>query len=654
MKNFGRALADALGFWPLLLVATLCSVGSGAIWGLNIGALFPVVEVTIAGESLQDWIQDEIAESHQRIAEIENQIDDTRKGVAAGLEKSQLKLELLQTQLDAEKVGLESSRRFEPYIDRYLPHDPMQTILYVMVGLIFLTALKHVFQYVNTVIVALVAAKITRSIQKRIFAKAMKLDQASFANYGSSGFVAHITYTTTTLSNGITSVYGGAIREPLKLASCLIGAAFICPRLLLLTMLIVPVVAGLLYYLSRSLKRVCHSLFERATGLHHVMHESLNHIKTVQAYCRESHEQDRFDKATSDMQRFTLRMVSFNALNRPLTELLAMGMMVTAICAGSYLVMHRATEIFGIQITDRPLGAASMLVFFGMLVGASDPVRKLSSVIDGINTGAVAANLLYPMLDQTGRLESAAEPITTPRPHQTLRFEGVHFGYDASQRILSDVSLQIPHGTNVAVIGANGAGKSSLINLICRFYDPESGGVFLDDTDIRLMSLDDLRGRIALVTQNTELFNENLYYNIGYGSADASREQIIMAARAAHAESFIRNELPNQFDTVIGEDGNRLSGGQRQRVALARALVRDPDILILDEATSQIDAESEQLIFDTIRNECRNRTVIFVTHRKNMLAFADMVLTVDAGSIHVEHQVSDRSDEPSCSQSDAA
>ena len=206
MKNFGRALADALGFWPLLLVATLCSVGGGAIWGLNIGALFPVVEVTIAGESLQDWIQDEIAESHQRIAELENQIDDTRKGAGSDLEGSQLKIELLQTRLDAEKAGLKSLLRFEPYINRYLPHNPMQTILYVMGGLILLTALKHVFQYVNTLIVALIAARITRRIQKRIFAKAMGLDQASFANYGSSGFVAHITYTTTMLSNGITSV----------------------------------------------------------------------------------------------------------------------------------------------------------------------------------------------------------------------------------------------------------------------------------------------------------------------------------------------------------------------------------------------------------------------------------------------------------------
>jgi ATP-binding cassette subfamily B protein/subfamily B ATP-binding cassette protein MsbA len=395
----------------------------------------------------------------------------------------------------------------------------------------------------------------------------------------------------------------------------------------------------MLYYVSRSLKRVCRKLLQRAMGLNHVLLESLNNIKTVQAFSRESHEQGRFDKATLDMQRFAMRIVSLNGLNRPLTEFLAIGMLVTAITAGSYLVINRATEICGIQITERPLGPAAMLVFFGMLVGASDPVRKFAGVIDGINTGAVAANLLYPLLDEPSRIKDPAEPVTTPRPHRNLRLERVRFAYDTSNLILDDVSLEIPHGATVAVIGANGSGKSSMINLICRFFDPSDGSVLLDDTDIRQMKLDDLRSRIALVTQNTELFNEDLYYNIGYGATEATHEQIIAAARAAHAESFIRNELPEQFETVIGQSGHRLSGGQRQRIALARALIRNPDILILDEATSQIDVESEKLIFDTIREECTDRTVIYVTHQPSLLAAADIVLRVDRGSIYVDRDL---------------
>lgn len=635
MKNFGRALADAFGFWPLLLVATLCAVGNGAIWGLNIGALFPVIKVTMAGQSLQDWVNEEIDDGRSRVAALEQEIKDVRNGDEPEKEK-QLQLGLLESQRDTEQAGLDSSLKIKPYIDKYLPQNPFHTVLYVMTGVMLCTLLKHIFQFANTALVALIAARITRRIQTQIFAKALKLDQSSFAGYTSSGFVAHITYTTNMLSNGITSVFGGAIREPLKLASCLIGAAVICPRLLLLTMLIVPLVFGLLYVVSRSLKRVCQSLLERAMGLHHVMLESLNNIKTVQAYCRESHEQARFDKATMDMQRFTMRIVSFNALNRPLTELLALGMMSTAVVAGSYLVMNQTTDIFGIQITSHRLGPASMLVFFAMLIGASDPVRKFASVIDGINTGAVAANLLYPMLDQPSQIVDAKDPVTTARPHRLLKLEGVDFSYEESNQILSNVSLEIPHGSTVAVVGANGSGKSSLINLICRFYDPQGGRLCLDDADIRSMKLADLRGRIALVTQNTELFNEDLYYNIGYGLAGATREEIKSAAKAAHAESFIENELPERYETVIGQDGHRLSGGQRQRIALARALIRDPDILILDEATSQIDVESERLIFETIRDQCQHRTVFFVTHRQGMLDIADTVLRFEGGSVRVE------------------
>ncbi len=640
MKNFGRALADAFRFWPILLVATLCAVGNGAIWGLNIGALYPVIEVTIAGDSLQNWIANEITEGEQRVAAVDEEIAGIRNGVVV-VPDPEVQLELLQTKRNAEQAGVDSSKKFKPYIDRYLPNDPFETVLYVMACVMLCTALKHVFQFGNTALVALIAARITRRIQTGIFSKAMKLDQASFAGYTSSGFVGHITYTTNMLSNGIVSVFGGAVCEPLKLLSCLIGAAIICPRLLLVTLLVVPVVALLLYLVSRSLKKVCRSLLEQAMGLHHVMLESLNNIRTVQAYCQEPHEQSRFDKATLDMQRFTLKIVSFNALNRPLTELLALGMMTTAVIAGSYLVMNRATHLFGIEITSQPLGATSMLVFFGMLVGASDPVRKMARVIEGINTGAVAANMLYPMLDQASRIVDKKSPVTTARPHRQLQFENIHFEYEAGNPILKGVDLVIPHGSTVAVVGANGSGKSSMINLLCRFYDPISGRVCLDGTDIREMKLKDLRGRIALVTQNTELFNEDLYYNIGYGAEEATVEQIHQAAVAAHADSFIRNELPEQFDTVIGQNGQRLSGGQRQRIALARALIRNPDILILDEATSQIDMESERLIFDSIREHCHDRTVLFVTHRQEVLEFADIILRVSDGDISVERNETD-------------
>ena len=329
--------------------------------------------------------------------------------------------------------------------------------------------------------------------------------------------VAYISHGTEMLTNGITSVFGGAIREPLKLFSCLIGAGLICWRLLFLSLIAVPIVVLLIVVLSRSLKRICRKFLEQSTGLHHVMFEALGNIRTVQAYTTEPQEQARFDKATLDMQGFSLRIVFLNALTRPVTEVLALGMMGTAIVAGAYLVMNRATSIWGIHITDHPLSVAAMLVFFGLLVGASDPIRKLSTVFSGINTGMVAADMLYPLLDRESLICDPTTPKDVDRPHTMLRFDDVSFAYDGANYVLRNNSLDIPYASTVAIVGPNGAGKSSFINLICRFYDPQQGRVLLDGVDLREMRLDDLRGRIGLVTQHTELFNENLLFNIGYG-----------------------------------------------------------------------------------------------------------------------------------------
>ena len=222
MKNFSRALSDAFRYWPLLLVATLCSVCNGAIWGLNIGALFPVIEVTIAGDSMQQWIADEISEGERRVAGLEHQLDENQAMIAVVKEKADiepdettvrnltLKTEQLKARRDAELAGVASSRRMKPYIDRYLPNDPFKTVMYVMAGVMICTGLKHFFQFCNTALVALVSARIMRRIQGKIFSKALQLDQTSFAGYSSSGFVAHITHTTGMLSGGVTSVFGGA------------------------------------------------------------------------------------------------------------------------------------------------------------------------------------------------------------------------------------------------------------------------------------------------------------------------------------------------------------------------------------------------------------------------------------------------------------
>jgi ATP-binding cassette subfamily B protein/subfamily B ATP-binding cassette protein MsbA len=244
----------------------------------------------------------------------------------------------------------------------------------------------------------------------------------------------------------------------------------------------------------------------------------------------------------------------------------------------------------------------------------------------------VGAQSLYPLLDTPSRLAEAATPRTLPSPHREIRLDDVSFSYDGIDTVLKGVNVVIRFGERVAIVGPNGGGKSTLVNIVCRFYDPTTGRVLLDGVPLTEMSLHDLRRRIAMVTQQTELFNESIHYNIRYGRWDATDEEIKDAARKAHAHEFI-SDFPEGYRTMVGPNGFRLSGGQRQRIALARAFLRNAEILVLDEATSQIDVESERLIHEALSAYVENRTVIMITHRASTLALADTIIEVDHGVV---------------------
>jgi len=295
-------------------------------------------------------------------------------------------------------------------------------------------------------------------------------------------------------------------------------------------------------------------------------------------------------------------------------------------------VINQATSIFGIPMTDQPMSVAAVTVFFGMLIGAADPLRKLSGVITGVNTGMAAANLLYPLLDIKSNLLEPASPKLLPSPQKRLELRNVSFSYDGMHKVLQNVNLTVNAGEHLAIVGPNGGGKSTIINLVCRFYDPQEGEVLIDGVSVRDVALNDLRRRIALVTQQTELFNETVLHNIRYGRWDATEAEIRTAAEMARAHDFITG-FAEGYSTMVGPNGQRLSGGQRQRIALARAFLRNAEILILDEATSQIDAESEGLIHDALSEFGKDRTLIMITHRESTLSLADKIVRVEHGRL---------------------
>jgi ATP-binding cassette subfamily B protein/subfamily B ATP-binding cassette protein MsbA len=273
------------------------------------------------------------------------------------------------------------------------------------------------------------------------------------------------------------------------------------------------------------------------------------------------------------------------------------------------------------------------MVFYGLLAGVSDPARKLSGIYGRLYMGAAAAQRVFSLMDREPSIQDPAQPRPLPQPHRELVFDNVRFSYQRGEPVLKDIRLRIPFGEKLALVGPNGCGKSTLVKLIPRFYDTNSGAVRLDGVDLREFSIRDWRRQIGLVTQETWLFDDTVMNNIRYGKPQASDEEVIEAARKAHAHEFITEKLEKGYRTIVGERGDRLSGGQRQRISLARAILRDPAILILDEATSEIDVQSEQFIHHALAEFSCGRTTIIITHRLSTLALVDRIAVMNRGRI---------------------
>jgi ATP-binding cassette subfamily B protein/subfamily B ATP-binding cassette protein MsbA len=284
-------------------------------------------------------------------------------------------------------------------------------------------------------------------------------------------------------------------------------------------------------------------------------------------------------------------------------------------------------------MSPRPLGLAALLTFYGALAGTADPLRKLSDIFTRLQRASAAADRIYAMLDREPEIQDPENPKPLPRHHRDLVFDQVEFAYQTGESVLQDINLTIRAGETIALVGPNGCGKSTLANLILRFADPTSGEVRVDGLRLPEVRVRDLRSQIGLVSQETLLFDDTVLNNIRYGASWASKEDVIRAAQAAHAHSFIESRLAEGYDTVVGSGGSRLSGGQRQRIALARTILHDPAILILDEATSQVDLESEQVIQQVLETFIKDRTAVIITHRLAVLTLADRIVVMEAGRI---------------------
>ncbi|MAR08472.1 MAG: ABC transporter permease [Blastopirellula sp.] len=636
MTDFFRAVKIALRYRLNIAMILCSSLLIATLWGGNIGAIYPIIEVVFENKTLHEWSDDQLAELHteQRASEAVIQEKEQQLSTVTGVEREELAHSIWyeQSQMDTRAHMIEWMNWVDRKLIVHAPTTPFRTLALVIAALLVGTIVKGMFIVLNMICVERLAQRVTLELRQSFYRQTLGMDLNAFGQDRTSGLMTRFTADVTTMGSGISTLFGNSIREPLKMIACLVFAALISWRLLLFSLIIAPIAIFIVGRLARSIKRANRRAMEEMTQLYTALAETFNGIQLVKAYTMEGHESSRFSRIATTYYRRAMRIVTYNALTRPATEVMGMLIICMAILAGGYLVLNNKRELFGIPM-GATLSHGAMVTFFAMLIGASDPARKLAGVIQFLQASSAAAERVFEMMDRKSAIVESERPVELPDAGAEITFERIRFSYVPDNLVLQDVYLKIQSGESVAVVGANGCGKSTLLNLIPRFYDPVDGRVLLNGVDLRDLRLQDVRSQIGLVTQQALLFDDTIINNIRYGSLDATDEQVIAAARQANAHRFIMDDLEEGYETLVGEGGGRLSGGQRQRIALARAFLRDPKILILDEATSQVDVASERLIHEALRQFIEGRTTIMITHRLSTLDLADRIVVMDEGHV---------------------
>jgi ATP-binding cassette subfamily B protein/subfamily B ATP-binding cassette protein MsbA len=527
----------------------------------------------------------------------------------------------------------ERFRFVAPAAHRWMPTTPFRTLLVVCLFVLVCTVVKSFFRIWNTIVVSRLGHIVGYDLRMDFYRQVLRLDVVNFTEAGRGDLMNRCTSDLNSISNGVQRLFGQALLEPLKMVVCFGIAAWVSWRLLLLTIIIAPLAGYSIHWLGKALKRTHRRAMQELSLIYETLAETMSAIKLIKAFTTELSERTKFHHSAKEYYRRQMRIATYNALVSPTIESLGIAMVLVASVMGGYLVLGQQTHILGLKISDVPLTHGMMSIFFAMLVGMSDPARRISNEFSHIQQAVAAADRVYQVLDSEPNIVDPPHAVALPKLKRSLRFEGVHFHYHPDKPVLRDVNLEVRPGETVALVGPNGCGKTTLLQLLPRFYDPTAGRVMFEGVDVRDVRLRELRSRLGLVSQEILLFNDTVAANIAYGASEASQEEIEAAARKAHAHNFIIEKLPEGYQTLVGPGGSRLSGGQRQRISLARAILRDPEILLLDEATSQIDIESEQLIFDVLQQFTRDRTTFMITHRVSMISLADRVVVMDQGQI---------------------
>jgi subfamily B ATP-binding cassette protein MsbA len=503
----------------------------------------------------------------------------------------------------------------------FLNCPPAEAINRVCLILLTSFALKNLFNYIQNVMVQSVEQRVIRDLRNRLYRHLHEMSLAFFHGRRTGALISRIMNDVTLVRGTITAAMSSLVKDSLMLVVSMAIVLSISWRLALISFLVLPPAGWLIVTLGRKLRRHSDVSQERMGEMTTVLQETLSGVRVVKAFGMEEFETRRFEEANHRHTRSLLKVRRLGALATPLAETLTTGVAVLVLWIG-------AREIAG----THHLASSDFVVFFLAMLSMMNPIKNLSNLNTSVQEGLLGATRVFRLLDTRESLPERAGALPLAHLGSGVRVEVLSYRYGSGPLVLRDVSFEVKPGQVVAVVGPSGAGKSTLADLLVRFDDPVEGSILLDGHDLRDLKVSSLRGLIGVVPQETILFNDTVRNNIAYGLPDLPMERVEQAARAANAHDFIR-ALPGGYDALIGERGVKLSGGQRQRLAVARALLKNPPLLILDEATSSLDTESERLVQEAVERLMEHRTVVVIAHRLSTIQRADHILVLDQGRI---------------------
>ena len=505
-------------------------------------------------------------------------------------------------------------------VDQVLSEKNTTMLNWIVLSIVVVFVIRGIAYYGQSYLMNYVGQRVIIDIRKAVFEKLQRLSMSFYDKHKTGTIMSYVTNDVSALQSAMVENVVEMITETVILVASIVMMLYLDWKLFLVTFCTFPIVLWFIDNFGKRIRKSGSRIQEVTADITSVLQEVASSPRVIKSFVREDYEIDRFDKENLNNFRANMKYAQLSSTLTPTIEFVA--------AVGVSIILWYG----GNSVINGSITAGSLVAFLTYAVNISNPIKRLSRVIGNIQKALAAAQRVFDVLDLPEDINNAPDAKLLPKVKGDVRFNDVSFAYNENEEVLSHVSFEVKPGEMIAFVGPSGAGKSTVASLLPRFYDATNGSITIDGEDIRKVTLNSLREQVGIVPQETVLFNGSVYDNILYGRLDATREEVEAAAKAANAHDFIM-QLPNGYETMLGDRGMNISGGQRQRISIARAILKNPQILILDEATSALDTESERIVQEALDRLMVGRTSFVIAHRLSTIKNADKIMVLEKGQL---------------------